>query len=58
MPAQPTDERKGRGGGRGGSEKGEAKKRYMRVWRERRRHRTVKERKITFGHVHVCPDVW
>lgn len=35
----------------------EAKKRYMRVWRERRRHRKVKERKITFGHVHVCPDV-
>lgn len=25
----------------------------MRVWRERRRHRKVKERKITFGHVHV-----
>lgn len=44
MPAQPTDERKGRGGGGG-----RGKTRYMRGWRERRRHRKVKERKITLG---------
>lgn len=61
MPAQPTDERKGRGGGseEGGIKQGtggNGEKRRKR--RRKRRHREVKERKITLGHVHAPAELW